>query len=358
MNRYEIGCLLVLVFLMTTAIWIRPTLFGFDSYATWSGVKYGWFEILNHQPLANLIFDLLPDNLWVFKALMFLSIFATIIPIYLLVEYFYDKKSAWISIFLLLGLAPVILFSFGEFENEVFAYPLLVWAIYFFLTQKLFKSFLCWVSSFGFWLWPGYFFVYNNLLMPGPAIEQQRFAGVLNLWFLIPFLVCIVLLKPRFVKWAGLFAVGCWLFNAKLFILLLPFVALALIEGLNLLDAYEKKHENTLFNRKSVYLLAFFCMIGVNIAYLLQQPTANDLDLVKTSIKLSQDTNYPILNDWSFGYWLWAEGYKTKYNPGTGPPTDYNYTYQTIILSQYDFNCPIVKQYDFGFRKAFLYKCN
>ena len=63
--------------------------------------------------------------------------------------------------------------------------------------------------------------------------------------------------------------------------------------------------------------MAFFGLVGWNISFFMQQPTQIDDSFVVEAIKLSQDTNLPLYNDPSFGYWIQARGVQTPYNPGT-----------------------------------------
>jgi len=100
-------------FLASIGLWLRSDLFGFDSYATLSAVRFGWFDNLGGQPVANIVWGLLPDSLFVFKLIMFLSLFLSLVAVFRLVWFFYDERKAWLSIFLLMGLSPVLLFGFG-----------------------------------------------------------------------------------------------------------------------------------------------------------------------------------------------------------------------------------------------------
>jgi hypothetical protein len=303
-------------------------LFGFDSYATLSAIKFGFWSSLGNQPVANLFFVLLPDSLLLFKFLMFLSIFASIVPIWLLVRKFYCERTAWITTFLLLSLSPIILFGFGEFENEILAYPFIVWSIYFLLNKHYLKSVTFMCLALLFWKWVYYltFFNFGGV----EVVEMQMFSGLMNLWLLLPFILFIVLIKNRFVAFLGLISVGLWLFNAKLFIFLLPFVSLAIPLGLDLL----KKRETL---RNSLYILAFCSLIGFNIAFFLQQPTDNDLLFVSNSLKIAKDGNLEFFNDPSLGYWIMAQGFETKYNPGSWKKFDLNKP--GIYLTNRDLNC-------------------
>ncbi|HNV62438.1 MAG TPA: hypothetical protein PKN54_05745 [Candidatus Cloacimonas acidaminovorans] len=340
-------------FLATISIWFRSSLFGFDSYATLSAIRFGWFDTLGGQPIANLVWSIFPDSLFVFKFIMFLSLFLSILAIFKLVWFFYDERKAWLTIFLLMGLSPVLLFGFGEFENEVLAYPFFVWSIYWFLTSKdkktTIQSIVTFFLGLSFWFWPFYLTFFNFGVSSG-AVEQNMFAGLLNFWFLLPFLFFIPLLGGR-LKWFGLLALFLWLWNAKLFILLIPFVALAIVQGLILLE----KHDTI---RKTIYYLAFFCLIGWNIAFLLQQPTNSDWFVVDKTVELAKDNNYPIFNDWSYGYWLWSKGIKTKSNPGYSLG-DVSYQGKGIYLTDVNLPCVLVfEKKEIARKSTKIWQCN
>ena len=228
-------CFLALIFVATLGLWVRPTLFGVDSYATLGLIRFGFDATLSNQPVANFFFSLLPDSIVLFKFIMFASIAAAVAPIFLLVKRFYDERTAWIATFLLLGLSPVILFGFGEFENEIFAYPLITWGIYFLLRKDYLKAVVCGAASLLFWKWVYYFTFFNT---GGAAIaEMQLFAGLVNLWALIPFILFISFIDNRFARILGGIAIIFWLWNAKLFIFLLPFVCLAIAQVLNWVES-------------------------------------------------------------------------------------------------------------------------
>lgn len=351
-----------LVFLASSGLWLRSSLFGFDSYATLSAVRFGWFDNLGGQPFANIVWGVLPESLLVFNFIMFLSLFLSVLGIFKLVWFFYDERKAWLSVFLLLGLSPVLLFGFGEFENEVLAYPLIVWAIYWFLTSDSKKvtiqSIVAILLSIGFWGWPYYLTFFNFGVSVG-AVEQNMFAGLLNFWFLLPFLFFIPLLNGK-LKWFGLLSLFFWVWNAKLFILLLPFVALAiaefflrveLVKSPNIYISFFEKRLNYLF------IIAFFCLLGWNIAFVSQAPNQNDWFVVETAVKLSQDNNLPLYNDWSYGYWLWSKGIKTKSNPGDFLETEF--LGKGVYLTEKDLDCLLVfEKKEIARKKINIWQCN
>ncbi len=351
-------CLILFLFLATIGLWVRPNLFGVDSYSTLAFIRFGFVDTLGNQPVANFVFGLLPDSIVLFKLIMFSSIVSAMIPIWLLVKKFYDERIAWISLFLLVSLSPIVLFMFGEFENEVFAYPLIVWGIYWLLMSNYKKGWLLisnylfaliyFTTSLLFWKWPYYLTFFNN--SSTKIVEMQLFAGLINLWALIPFVFFILITNNKKVRYLGLISLLFVLINAKLTIFLLPFIALAIPNALEVL----KKHETI---KISLYILAFCGLFGWNIAFLMQQPTQSDLVFVSESIKLSKDTNLPLFNEPSFGYWIKAQGINTPSNPGTFLEIDFNQP--GIYLTSQDLNCDLIKtEKVIGRKKINLFQCN
>ena len=354
--------LVLLVFLCVFGLFLRGSLYGFDGYASAAAVKYGWFDTLPHQPLANLVFSVLPDSLIVYKLLMFLCLFCTILPIFLCIKKKYSEKEAFLAVFLLLALSPILLFGFGELENEIFAYPLIAWGLYFVFNRKYWLSIPFFLFSLGFWLWPGYLVSNFNLFSPGPSLEQQRFSGVINVWLLLPFVFFIPLFKDIRLRVFGLASFFLWIWNTKLFLFFLFFVALAIPNALKRFDEWLKTHENWLFSRNNLMVLAVFCCVGVNVAYIIQLPTPNHLNLIKTTVSMSEDLNIPISNDWAFGYWFWYYGYKSAYTPGAQDTLKLKqYIAQSLpylYLTRYDQNCSLLKSDYINDKNLNLYLCS
>lgn len=356
--------LFVLVFFASFSLWLRSSLFGFDSYATLSAIRFGWFDSLGGQPVANIVWNLLPDSLFVFNLIMFLSLYFSVVPIWLLIKHFYDERLAWLATFLLISLSPIFLFGFGELENEVLAFPFIVWSIYLLLTKRYWLSVSFGAAGLLFWKWVHYLTFFN--FGGHHILEMRLFANVLSLWLLIPFLFVIPFIKNKKIKCLGLICLGLWLWNAKLFILLLPFVGLAIAEVLALLEFGEFKLFFLRFlqnNWNYVYILAFFCLIGWNVSFYLQLPSQNTWIMVDEAIKLSEDKNLPLYNDWSYGYWLWSKGIKTTNNGGTGNNRCFDKKLECLItkgiyLVQTDLNCLLLKRDVDWVRATNIYECN
>jgi len=303
----KLVCLLVFGFLATIGYWLRPTLFGFDSYAHLNLLLFGFYSTLLNQPIANSWISLFPHSVLFVQFFMVFAAILCIVAIFYIVKSFFGERLAWISSLVLFGLSPVMLFTLGEFENELFAYPFILWGLYFLLNKKIKWALICCCFSLLFWKWPFYFLFSQKF--GASIIEMNLFSGILNLWFLIPFVVCIVFLvkKNKWLAGLGLFFVVCWLWNGKFVVFLLPFLGLSIAAITELL---ENKVKPLFFglNGKNVLnyvvILAFFGVVGWNAAYLLSSPNSNDWFVVEMAIKESQDRNLPLYASLGYDYWV------------------------------------------------------
>jgi len=345
----KVFCLILFCFLAFISYLLRPTLFGFDSYAHLNLIKYGFVGPLLNAPVANLVFGLFPDSLLFVKFFMLLSAILCIVAIFSIVAKFYGERLAWISTFILIGFSPVVLFTFGEFENELLAYPCILWSIYFLLNSKWLYSLICACYGLLFWKWVYYLTWMQQF--GSRVIETNLFSGVLNLWFLLPFVVGIVFLKKK-NKWLavlGLFSVGLWLWNGKFVVFLLPFLALSIANAWDLL----KRHENV---RKYLLILAFFGIIGWNVTYFISSPNDSDWLVVSTAINASKDRNIALNPDLGWDYWITYKTGNTDFKfQHLYKETDFNTP--TIWVTSSDSNCELILNKDEGVRLKRIYYC-
>ncbi len=305
MNKQKVILLAVISFFCFLGVFLRQDLFAFDSYATWHFIRTGSSEVIGHWVFAPFVFGFFPDSLLFFKVFMFASFFLSILFLFLLVEHFFEERTAWLSILVLLATTPFMLFEFAKLENNLFAYPLLFLGILL-LFKKKWYFFLPFLTSLLFWLWPGYFlnFFYSGALELGlfGALFGRTFLGFL---FIIPFF----LIKKKFFIIIGLLFTGFGLWSGHLTFFLIPIILLGIAKTIEILSSKG-------YDTKNIILPCIILIICFNVALFLSQPTSNDWLLVDSSIKLSEDTNYPIYNEWSYGHWLNFKGYDTEFKSG------------------------------------------
>jgi len=344
------GAFVVVFFLATLSLFARQTLFGVDSYGWKSYVCSGWGEtFFASNPLAILFFDLMPCSMLFFKALMFGSLVLSLWFLFKIVWDNYGERIAWSSILFLLALSPMVLFEFGKFENELLAYPIIIFGIYCFLNKKWFEGVVSFIASLVFWGWPYYLTTFG-----GPVLEQQYFSGMLLLFGLIFCVPMIFLSKRKDILVGGLVSIGLFLLNMKFFVFLLPFLVFGIAEAVKLLD-------KRLLLHKYAFLIAFFLLICWNLAFFIATPSVWEQQIVVDSVEMQKDLNIPIYNDWSYGYWLIDNGFETENHPGQNQ--DYNYSELEkpfLALTKEDLStqgCELINSSSSFTRSVNLWKC-
>jgi hypothetical protein len=343
--------LVLIVFLCAFSIFLRPTLFGYDSYATLNLIQNNDSFGLNNigQIMANQVWLLLPNNLFLLKLLMFTCLFITCLGFFRLGKLFFDSKTSLIIVFLLLAFSPKLLFGFGELENEILAWPFLVWFVVFLFEKKWFKSFGCLLIGSSFWVW-FYYLTFLNDFAYSYSVEMRLFGGLFEFWLLLPFIFCIFFVKDRRVLVGGVLCLLFVLINVKLFIFLYCF----LVFGIGLLV------EKLLNNKQALnmlLLMGVFMVLGFNVAFLLQSPTPNDWFFVDEAIKISEESNLPLYNDMGYGYWLRNKNYLTEFTGGTNKVNYEDLNKPFIALTKQDLNCELIKEETFLARTKKIYKC-
>lgn len=374
--EYRLFALLLLALFAFVGVFFRGDLFGFDAYAGWACVKGISCTYLVSQPFAIALFQLLPDSLIVFKWVMFASFFLALIPVFLLVKHFFEERVAWLVTFCVVGLSPIFVFGFGQFENELFAYPFLFWALYLVVQKSWWKKVLSVVLvgvAAGFWapsllwliplsvLWlpvfvllvTGTFWAWNNILLyfgVGQALEQTFLGGVYQFFGYLLVIPFFFLTKNKRLLVAGASMLFFALVSPKVVVLAVPFVAIGIAELIKLLEERGKSINFLLY-------LSFFCLIGVNIAFFMQSPMSSDWVFVGEAVKISQDQNLVLIADWSYDYWVviytnkklpYDSQYEKRYNEITPP---------FIALTKQELPCELLKEEVTAIRRRAIYKC-
>ena len=308
----ELQLLTILFLPVTLGLFLRPLIFAFDSYATINGICHGNWSALAMQPITNILFGFFPCSFLSFKVFMFFSLLITLYIIYKIMLKFFDDKISLYSLFFLLALSPIILFEFSKFENELWAYPLIVLGIFYLFENKYHKTILAFALSLLFWVWP----YYLTFIPSGGALELKLFGGLSSLFLFVLVIPFIFLIKNNKIRFLSSIFLLMFLFNAKFFIFLVPLICLGI--GFILQKAYETEKYT-----KTLWLMCFFLIISVNVALFLNQPQQNQFDLIQDGINLAEKEEIPIFNDWSYGHWLEFHKYETKFKSGGNNP-DYN----------------------------------
>ena len=136
---------LVLVFAFAFLAFISyayfPTFLGYDSYffleaVCGEGVNYFQASLSTVPPLAKLVFDALPCDVFLIKALWGALFLASLLIIYYTTRLVHGRE-AWRAIPFVM-IFPVFLLNSLKIENDPLAYPIMFLSFYFFL--KYLKS--------------------------------------------------------------------------------------------------------------------------------------------------------------------------------------------------------------------------
>lgn len=394
---------IIFVFLLIFALpsftyFLRDGFHGLDSYYFLTKLckeDNHYTPALTH-PLGNAVFELLPCDEFILKAILVFLYGLSVLAIYLIGEETF-KGSGWITL-LFSGITPIFLYSSFKLENDAFGFPIMFFGVYFFLkylntkedkgvikikpkySYLIISIFLILLAT-GFWgaaLYYTIFFVIMEPLMliialpvmllfglqlieaitPKLDIEESTPRG--GLAFILLYMVPLVFFKakPDFRFWylpltIVLFIIGS--LNPKFFILGIPFFALALTK--NFLNA--TKNEKIFITGWAIILFCFYTLSIVSLS----SPTDMETQIASDLVYLSQEKDLEIKNDWELGHLVWFYGGKTKHHGGGKDPDFRNEKNKLIATQQQLPNCEIIKEYQqrkifFQLRpNYFIYEC-
>jgi hypothetical protein len=377
--KARIVALFVLAFFASIASFLRSFPFGYDSYASILCQITGECGMLGMQPLMVALLGVLPFNHFLLNLVFLFCCFASFLALFLIGLHFCkNERIVWLALLVLVGFCPFFVFHLHEWENEVFAYPLLFFGLYFLLKKKNFPAIclfglagLFWGGVFyvlavwGLWLevgWLGlpvligvYFFNSEliGFLVPTLVSESVFGFGLLDLFLLVVFLPFCLWFRDKELFFPLGLVVGLILvlLQGKLVVLLIPFVLLGIVRFIVLVE--EKGHSLNLLIPLSFFML--FCM---NISFFYAEPSVEQMVFVQDSVKTAKDHNLPLYNDWSYGYWLNYYRQDTNYR-GSFPNPDYNNLQKSFIAlsdqNLFNLNCQILKE---SKRITKIWKCD
>jgi len=307
-------------------------------------------------PASQFIFRLMPCNFWVPKIVMWIIFFLVLI-VFGKIGNLFDLQYGWLY-GLFACLSPMFVTQFWHLEEMTLAYPLIFLSLYFtikYLKQKQewmipcnnehnkYYALLCVLIAGLFWkgaiiflfilgtifpaliiivlpltLWKGQTIV-SQIIVPN-VIESLAWYGWLFLfalnffWFRIPRLYWKTLV-PLMI----LFTV-----SLKYTLFVVPFLLIGIAYSLN---SARKKQMWVI----TIVLVALTGLFSASYNGLDYPPTKNEIEVIKYAIQ-EADGNY-IVNDWSYGYWIYYYGGKTKYYAG-GILPDYNSVTGIIITKK------------------------
>ena len=383
-----IFCLALLPFLYYS---LRSDITGYDSYHYLNlvcGIEEGIAgELLGTQ----LALSCIPCNILAIKFVMFVSYFLSLLAIVKLGELFDDRHGWLAALFLSLGI--VFLRDFTQFENEIFAFPVILWATYYFYRkttwQNQYASLFLFAVASQFWgaSWLMFvvlalisfdtkihdgkitFFVFKKWMVPVQALPNIAIAFHLlvksfeeNIHILLPNLavkensiiysVPSLLLLPlgmiglgkfKRLVFPGFVFLVIALVNPKFAFFAVPFLAIGLTQTMKM-------------HRVLPYFfvpLAIFLALFSPIVLLFQEPTQPMLDAIDYAVELADGNN--MQNNWGIGYMVLNRGGITRNISGG----NHVFSYEGIILTRKNgIPCPVLREFDGGIEgKWKVYRC-
>lgn len=395
MNYYKVFLLLVL-FLSFSLYFIRPNFIGNDVYAFYFKSCHASIQLADSPLISEYFFKNLPCSIPLMKIVSMLFFFLWVLVVQQFVKYFIPEHSWEAMIFILL--VPTIFGWFWDFEDDVLAYPLLVFSLLLFIRSRIEKkklleaiSFLI-ISFIGLFIWRGaliyvfalsffsipfmglllltigvfgFYRVFGSLLpaldpLNGLLYENTPFVGILTLIGLFPsFLYIRKSFKYLFIVFLLLL-----IFSSRLAIHLIPFMIIGMYDfWVELMKWLRSTHDwiipNAYFTGLKVFfiLLLGFLFFNSQYNYLIKgEPTIKIFDMIHEAKQYSIDYNLPIKNEWGFGYYMKFVGIDTNYYGGWRPNLDLNHS--VALSTDYNLSCEkLYETHSSAITNAFIYYC-
>ena len=342
---------------------LRPDLAGYDSYAFYSQAC-GNFTLKGTPIIADLLLKNIPCNIYAIKGILFTLFFATLLGIASLGSLFHAKKGWMAAIFSFL--APVLFFHAIRLENDQLAYPILIWATYFFYKSRITKNkkydlyaLALLILAAGFWQGAIYFiiaFALSSIILAAATIPTILIFGQQIIGKTLP--IAGVYESQPFNGLAHIFALAfgfsllpkiMWPQAAMFFVLLLIQAKFAwmitplLAVGILMFYVNPKLEKNKIANFAKGCMLtaAIACMVVWGLSASEQAPHSHTWNAVEYAIAQTPDGN--IQNDWDLGYFIIHKGgTPSAYGGGTKVPFT-----KGIAITKFDQeNCVTLKQFE------------
>jgi len=260
-TKKEVTILCIVTILCSIGLFLRSVPFAYDSYAFISFAS-GLVSSFGWHPAADIVFSYLPATILTWQLLCVGCLFVSLCGLYFGLKKAIGKENALVSFLILIAGAPIIIFSFAQFQNETLAYPFIFLSFYFLMAKKPKISLLLSLLAIPFWfgaiIWIGiigFGLVYEYLLAfigiivfgvwkapnmislngflvnsGGQVMYNSYFYGLIDFFLLFPLIFGIFLSKnKRLLAWS-VAALVCVVVSARFELLLLPFIGLGINE--------------------------------------------------------------------------------------------------------------------------------
>lgn len=359
--------LIVLAILSYAGVFLHPGLIGVDGYHYLNNLCFKT-SISIQEPLSKGLMLLFSCDTLAIKCFLCFLFVISVLGVTQIAKLFVKKP--WLAGLFTIGLSPLLLFNFYEFENETFSYPLIIWSQYFFFrysiekkSQWLLAGLSLVFTAFLFWRGAAYSLIGFILLNPivlgiviiGALLNLKQFwygiipiEGVMEntTGWIIGFyglLLGILGVKGKLLI-PGIIFAGMALLNQKFAILLIPILAI----GVTI--ACEKY--KTLMQILPV--AAIIMLLGWNLTTLTQMPNAEHQRVIQefiTECEIREQRDCK--NDWDSGYWITYYS-NNKIKPSAWGGGNWNQDYNHgLILTWKELKCNLITT---G-KQLNLYKC-
>ena len=359
---------ILIIFLLATIPFAFYTIFrtdlvGYDSYAFLSQ-SCGQFEVNGTPLIADLLLKNMPCNIYAIKGTLFALFFASLLGIASLGTLFHKEKGYLAALFSFL--APTLFFHAIRLENDQFAYPILIWATYFYYKARLTKikrydlyALTLVVFAAEFWQGAIYFllaFALTSIIFAIPAItaiaiywkdiigktlpiatvnEAQPLIGLSHIFGLaFGFAMLPTMLYPQTMIFLVLL-----LLQQKFAWMIIPLLSVGILMFYT--NPKLDKTKWIAFTKSVLISAAICCMVAWSLAASEQTPHSHTWNAINYA--LEQSENNEIQNDWDLGYFIiYKDGVPSQY--GGGQQFDFT---KGIAITKFDQNnCVTLKEFD------------
>lgn len=325
----------------------------------------------------EFVLPLFPCNIFLIKLVLFGLYFVSILSVWGFARELVGEGKGFRVAFVSATLSPLLFFEAMKFENDIFGWCLCFlsfWVISVSLRPNLAKKVrlpllfvaccLLFLASIAYipsilggialvflaplllvpiglliWLFlsTGIGYLGNSLVRAGLVSEEMLGFGVPWIALMLPFILDI----PKKLRLPAIFLLIMGFVKAKFMLFAVPFLAFGVVE------ADEKFRHHRWWPNLFVVGFVFVCVFSFMAFY--TAPNTQDFVQINEAIKLSQDLNVPLYNDWSIGWWVYYLGYPTTYRGGYPNPDWNNLERPFVALTKEELPCEKIN-------KAFICK--
>jgi len=303
----------------------RPDIDGFDGYAFLNQACGG--KAIEGQPiLADITLKAMPCSIPAIKGVLFALFALTLLGIASLGSLFHEQKGWLAAAFSFLS--PALVFEAVKFENDQFATPLIIWALYFFYKARQTKDYrldfaalALLVAAAGFWYGAVYVLlafaltsitlivpgiaamaIYNgkligNLIPNANVVEAMPGTGLAMMAGLV---FAFNSIPKAMIPQAAVFFVLAAL-QIKFAWLIIPILSVAMA------ILYASKQHRLVEQAKPVFFtMSLLLVVAWGFALTGHPPHLHQWQAVEYAIEKSPDGF--VWSDWDYGYWVEYKG--------------------------------------------------